>query len=126
VEYLNYDSVLSHFLRLTGMTEVEFSHYTLVCNGADYVISRLCVNPDTLTDSQKSLCEYAAATAAVYDYSFELCLRKKEVMSDTGNVSLETADSKTIDAARTLRQSAFARLSAAGIAKPQNFAFMGV
>lgn len=126
MNYLNYDGVLAQFLRITGMRAEDFSHISLLENAENYVISHLSVTPETLTEDRLSACEYAAAAVAVYDYAFELCLKERRVMSDTGEVSAERADGSLIDTARAMREDALRQLAALGIAEHGGFAFMGV
>jgi hypothetical protein len=111
---------------MTGITAEEFSHSALICTGADYVIEHLLKSPEELDDGEKALCEYAAATAAVYDYSFELCIKQTRVMSGEGTVSLQRADRAVRDSAYAMRCAAFSRLAAAGLIRARDFAFMGV
>jgi hypothetical protein len=113
-------------MRITGMAASDFSQSAILENAADYIVSHLSVSPDTLNDRQLSLCEYAAAAVAVYDYSFELCIKKLPVMSENGEVSVQREDSALIDKARILRKNALDGLAAAGLSQLSDFAFMGV
>jgi hypothetical protein len=126
MEHLDYDRVKSRFLSVTGMSPEDFSEGSIFDNAETFVLSRLCIPPDQLTDPQRKLCEYAAAAVAVYDRSVTLCLSDRPVMSETGRVTAQREKQDVIRAAEQLRSEAFGQLAAAGIAKPQGMAFVGV
>ncbi len=127
MKYLDYEKVLAAFLRTTGISENEFRHSLLIENAEIFVISHLSVPPEQLTAEQLSLCEQAAAAVAVYDYTFELCLKRVPVMSENGEVTMKTlADRADLAAVRELRRDSLNRLVTAGIGSSESFAFIKV
>lgn len=126
MKYLDHDRVLEQFLRITGMRAEDFSHTALLENAEGYVISHLCASADQLDDSGRAYCEYAAAAVAVYDYAFELCLKEKRVMSETGEVALKREDGGLLETAAELRANALRQLEQCGLAEYGDFAFIGV
>lgn len=126
MKILDHDKVLAHFLRMTGMEAEDFSHAALFDNAESFLLSHLNVSGESLDAGQTALCEYAAAAVAVYDHAFELCLRERRVMSETGEVVLKREDRSALETAAELRQNAMRLLASAGIADIGDFAFMGV
>ncbi|MCD8095929.1 MAG: hypothetical protein LUE12_07360 [Ruminococcus sp.] len=126
MQYLSFDNVKEIFLRTTGVSEDDFEHSQLLENAEDFVLSHLSVSYDELTSVQVSLCEYAAAAVAVYDYSFELYLRQQAVMSESGEVTLTRADKYQLEASGRMRSNALKQLYCAEIAEPKDFAFIKI
>ena len=126
MQYLDYDRVKSRFLSVTGMPAEEFSEGSIFDNAEQFVLSHLNKAPDELTEGELRLCEYAAAAVAVYDHSMILWLTERPVMSETGKVTAQREKGDILEAASELRREAFGQLTAAGIAAPLEFAFIGV
>lgn len=126
MEYLNYDRVKNRFLSVSGAHGEDFSDVGIFDIAEQYVLSRITVPPEKLDERGLKLCENAAAAVAVYDRCISLCLAERPVMSETGEVSVKCRDSGIISRAEQLRREAFIQLSAAGLAAPYDFAFMGV
>ena len=126
MEYLSYERVKSRFLSVTGMPAERLAEGSIFDNAEQFVISHLTVSPETLSEEQLKLCEYAAAAVAVYDHSMTLCLTERPVMSESGSVNIQREKQDIIAAAAQLRREAFGQLTAAGLAAPLDFAFVGV
>lgn len=126
MEYLSYERVKSRFLSVTGMPAEGLAEGSIFDNAEQFVISHLTVSPETLSEEQLKLCEYAAAAVAVYDHSMTLCLTERPVMSESGSVNIQREKQDIIAAAAQLRREAFGQLTAAGLAAPLDFAFVGV
>lgn len=126
MKYLDYDKTLNQFLRMTGIPMIEFSYADLLDTAEEYVISHLSESAENLSEIQLSACEYAAAAVAAYDYAFEVCLKDRRVMSDTGEVSLQKENRELIKTASELKKNALKQLTFFGIAELDDFAFLGV
>lgn len=126
MEYLNFDRVRSRFLSVSGARGEDHSDVGVFDLAEEYVLGRINIPPEQLDGRGLKLCENAAAAVAVYDRCIALCLAERPVMSETGEVSVEYRDSRIISHAEQLVRDAFIALSAAGLAAPYDFAFMGV
>ncbi len=126
MDYLDYDRVKARFLSVTGMPAEEFSEGSIFDNAEQFVLSHITKAPGELTAGELRLCEYAAAAVAVYDHSVTLWLTERPVMDMTGKVSAQREKQDIVRAAAELRREAFGQLTAAGLAAPLEFAFIGV
>lgn len=135
VKYLNFDNVKTVFMRTMGMEGEDFCHTDILENAEKLLLLKINRSGSALDSEQKELCEYAAACCAVYECSFEACLKEQAVMSENGEVKLKRAGTELVAAAELMRKNAFEKLAAAGLIdadkideKNQNgaFAFMCV
>ena len=126
MEYLDYENIVSEFLRITGLKQEQFEQESLISSGTAAVMFMLKVSADELTEFQRGLCEYAAAAVAAYRFAAEKCLTERPVMSENGEVSLSPCDIKAVQAAREVRERALRLLCTAGIADYGDFSFEAV
>lgn len=103
------------------MTSAEAADKYADLAAAAYLKLSALVNDRTLDDRQAAACEYAAAADAAYRYFCESALREELFMSEQGAVRRDIGGDKAVQAARTLRDSAFAQL--AGVIKDRSFIF---
>lgn len=123
---LSYDGIYEEFMRITGLSEDEFSYGSLIENASQYISSRLKSDIEELSEAQENLCVYAAAAVAVYDYAFEARLKRIQVLSENGSVISERPGTDIENTASKLRFTAIRQLASAGLTDPDDFAFIGV
>lgn len=126
MEYFDYDRVKQRFLSVTGMPADDFPEGSIFDNAEQFLLSHLTADPAALTQPQLRLCENAVAAVAVYDCCMTARLARRPVMSENGMVTAQRGTKDITDAARAFRSDAFGQLTAAGLAQPVDFAFMGV
>lgn len=106
------------FFRIIG--ETVSSTYDDLINRAIRKLE-LFIGDREIDQYQASCCEYAAAAQAAYEHAYEYASAERLAMSETGAVHRAQTGSSCIEAAKQLRDHAFAQL--AGIGEDPDFIF---
>lgn len=102
---LNSENIKTEFLKITKLSESEFSLQNIIDNAQRYVETRIV--PDTLSSEEAACCEYAACAHAVYDYTLQNLLSEKIIVTQLGKATSNYRENSVIQAAFAFRKSVF-------------------
>lgn len=119
---ISIENIKTLFCRITGESVEGFGYSDLISNSAGHIKSSLTV--EALDEAGAARCEYAAAAAAVYAYTFEKTQSDRVMLSENGAAYCGRKSQEALKSADQFRSAAFAGLR--GIAADDGFWFSTV
>ena len=120
---LDIEKVTARFCELAHLTNVEAEAYAATVFAAAAYFNRLLKRDPE--GAEKSLCEYACACKAFYDYTVLKAATSKTYSTQSGGIYARLSDDKTVANAENLWQNALAALPS-DLVRDCSFIFEGV
>ena len=123
MERLNLENVTAHFRELAHLTETDAETYAATVFAAAAYFGRILKrDPEPC---EMTLCEYACACKAFYDYTVLKAATSKTYSTQSGGIYARLSDDKTVINAENLWQNALAALPH-DLVRDCSFIFEGV
>ncbi len=118
---LNLNSITETFKALADLTDQEVGRYIGMLQSAKGYFERLILR-EFKSDEELSLCEYACATKAYYDYTVFMAATSKTYSSQSGSVFAKVNDNESVKSAEILMYNALAAVPK-GLVRDNGFMF---
>ncbi len=118
---LNLNSITDAFKTLSALTDEETDRYMGILQSAKGYFERLILR-DFENDEERTLCEFACAAKAYYDYIVFMAATSKTYSTQTGSVFARVGDNESVKNAETLMYNSLAALPL-GLVRDNGFMF---
>lgn len=120
---MRFENIMQHFRNLSHLTDEDSEIYIPTVRSAEAYIVRLMLR-EPEDETEQSLCEYACAAKAFYDYTILCSATSKVYSTQTGGIYAKISEDVTVKNAEKLMTGAFAAVPE-GILRDDGFIFMG-